>query len=84
MTSKTTYNNIIRPTWFDIHGELLPWARKRLYNGNWDTYLDFRVEGMECIYPTIPSIVSFFFFFLYGAYIYIFANVKILIRILYL
>ena len=83
MTSKTTYNNIIRPTWFDIHGELLPWARKRLYNGNWDTYLDFRVEGMECIYPTIPRIVSFSSFS-YMGHIYIFANVKILIRILYL
>ncbi len=84
MTSKTTYNNIIRPTWFDIHGELLPWARKRLYNGNWDTYLDFRVEGMECIYPTIPRIVSFSSFSYMGHIIYIFANIKILIRILYL
>jgi hypothetical protein len=56
MTSKSIYNSVIRPTWFDLHGELLPWARVRLYNGNWDTYLDFRVEGMECIYPAIPRI----------------------------
>ena len=33
-----------------------PWARMRLYNGNWDTYLDYRVEGMECVYPSIPRI----------------------------
>ena len=31
-------------------------ARMRLYNGNWDTYLDYRVEGMECVYPSIPRI----------------------------
>ena len=44
MTSRSVYNKVIRPTWFDLHGELLPWARMRLYNGNWDTYLDYRVE----------------------------------------
>ena len=56
MTSRSVYNKVIRPTWFDLHGELLPWARMRLYNGNWDTYLDYRVEGMECVYPSIPRI----------------------------
>ena len=35
MTSRSVYNKVIRPTWFDLHGELLPWARMRLYNGNW-------------------------------------------------
>ena len=56
MTSRRVYNAVVRPTWFDLRGELLPWAKERMYNGNWDTYLDFRVEGMECAFPTIPRI----------------------------
>ena len=27
MTNGSVYNKVIRPTWFDLHGELLPWAR---------------------------------------------------------
>jgi hypothetical protein len=56
MTSRKIYNTVIRKTWLDLAGELMPWARKRLYNGNWDTYLDFRVQDLECVYATVPRI----------------------------
>ena len=31
MTSRNVYNSVIRKTWFDLAGELLPWAKQRMY-----------------------------------------------------
>eukprot|EP00946_MAST-07B_sp_MAST-7B-sp1_P000717 g717.t1 len=57
MVSRRVYNDIIRPTWLSLDGNVLQRARWHMTNGNWDSYLDSRIGGrMECVFPSVPII----------------------------